>query len=364
MLLHHETILVIDEAGMLGTRDTAALVRATGRAERQLVLVGDDAQLLPRGSRQAAPPALAARLEAICLESNRGRRGTSERQALVDLRAGPPERGVAAYVLAGRVTVGRRRPRPSARAGLVTDWLDARRRGGDCLMIAARRRDARDLSRRAREALVAAGEVSRAGARASERRLRGRRSGDDAAQPARARRAERHAGHGGGGRTSRPGRSPSPRTMAGGWSFRARYLEAGHLAHGYAVTAHKAQGLTVERAFVLGGDEVYREWGYTALSRAREATRLYLVGGEPLRELLADDLGRPPRRRAARAAGGACCRPGAQPGAASWRSTPGRKRWRTPKPLRSRTPRPEDARRGARRQPGGASDRDLSARCR
>jgi ATP-dependent exoDNAse (exonuclease V) alpha subunit len=57
------------------------------------------------------------------------------------------------------------------------------------------------------------------------------------------------------------------------------------------VTAHKAQGLTVERAFVLGGDEVYREWGYTALSRARDATRLYLVGGEPARELVLDDPG-------------------------------------------------------------------------
>jgi hypothetical protein len=47
----------------------------------------------------------------------------------------------------------------------------------------------------------------------------------------------------------------------------------------------------VERAFVLGGEGVTREWGYTALSRARAETRLYLVGGEPLREVLAAELG-------------------------------------------------------------------------
>ena len=34
-----------------------------------------------------------------------------------------------------------------------------------------------------------------------------------------------------------------------------------------------------------------REWGYTALSRAREGTQVYLVGGEPMRELVAAELG-------------------------------------------------------------------------
>jgi hypothetical protein len=56
------------------------------------------------------------------------------------------------------------------------------------------------------------------------------------------------------------------------------YLEAGHVQHAYALTGHAAQGLTVERAFVLGTDRArLREWGYVALSRARVQTRLYLT---------------------------------------------------------------------------------------
>jgi hypothetical protein len=47
------------------------------------------------------------------------------------------------------------------------------------------------------------------------------------------------------------------------------------LQHGYAMTVHVAQGLTVGHAFVLAGSGLNRELGYTALSRGREANHLY-----------------------------------------------------------------------------------------
>jgi hypothetical protein len=57
--------------------------------------------------------------------------------------------------------------------------------------------------------------------------------------------------------------------------------------HGYAITGHKAQGMTTERAFVLGSEDLYKEWGYAAMSRGRQENRLYLVVGE---NPLADEI--------------------------------------------------------------------------
>jgi hypothetical protein len=47
------------------------------------------------------------------------------------------------------------------------------------------------------------------------------------------------------------------------------YAGDGRLDHGYASTAYRAQGATVDVAFVLGSDELYREWA-TPRSRATE----------------------------------------------------------------------------------------------
>ena len=52
------------------------------------------------------------------------------------------------------------------------------------------------------------------------------------------------------------------------------------LQHGYAMTVHVAQGLTVDHAFVLAGPGLNRELGYTAISRGRESNHLY-VAREP-----------------------------------------------------------------------------------
>jgi hypothetical protein len=96
-------------------------------------------------------------------------------------------------------------------------------------------------------------------------------------------------------------RSVSLRTADGtARELDSSYLDDGWLDHAYALTAHAAQGATVDRSFVLGSDELYREWGYTALSRHRAQARFYVVspgsveralpGLEPDRDAMAEDV--------------------------------------------------------------------------
>jgi ATP-dependent exoDNAse (exonuclease V) alpha subunit len=141
------SVVVLDEAGMVGTRDLAELARHAEEAGAKLVLVGDDAQL-PEIAAGGSFRALAEALGAIELADNRRQERAWERQALLDLREGRAQEALAAYRAHGRI---HQASDPNeARGALVADWLDAHRQGEDALMIAPRLADAADLSRRAR----------------------------------------------------------------------------------------------------------------------------------------------------------------------------------------------------------------------
>jgi hypothetical protein len=59
-----------------------------------------------------------------------------------------------------------------------------------------------------------------------------------------------------------------------------------HVQHAYALTAHTIQGGAVQWAGVVGRPEDFtRNWSYTALSRARDTTELFLIDAPTEREL-------------------------------------------------------------------------------
>ena len=143
-------VLVLDEAGMLGTRQLARVLDHITAAGGKLVLVGDHRQL-PELEAGGTFRALSRRTGAIRLEENRRQVAGWERDALDHLREGRAE--VALDLYAGR---GRLRCAPTsteARTALVDDWWSA----GDhdrSLIIARTRRDVAELSRLARRRMT------------------------------------------------------------------------------------------------------------------------------------------------------------------------------------------------------------------
>ena len=273
--------LVLDEAAMAETRLLARTLALVEEAGGKAILVGDPPPA-PRGRAGGLFAALVEREGALSLSGNRRQRDPEAREALAALRRGEGRDYLAYAERCGRLLVDD--DASALRARLLRDWWQAAR--GDLagsVMLAHRRVDVAELNAAARALMDAEGRLGR------ERLEVGGREFALGDRVVCLRNADRLGVRNGtrGTVVALEGtrRDLRVRTDRGDEVILPRhYLDAGHVRHAYALTGHASQGLTVERSFVLaraGGR--LREWGYVALSRAREETRLYLLvdEGEP-----------------------------------------------------------------------------------
>jgi conjugative relaxase-like TrwC/TraI family protein len=266
------SVLIVDEAGMVGTRALLELADHAAETESKLVLVGDDRQL-PELEAGGAFRGIAERIGCLDLRQVHRQAADWDRRALEQLRRGNVDAWAEKYREHARLVA--RRSATELREQLVSDWWHAARHGADSVMIAHRRTDVSQLNAAARVRMREGGRLrsedltigpfafavgDQVLVRKNDRRLgvvngaRGEVIGIDRDQDALRIKVDDRA-----------------------VTLNAGYLESGHLMHGYALTAHAAQGATVDQAFVLGSDDLYREWGYTALSRHYEMARFYVV---------------------------------------------------------------------------------------
>jgi len=272
-------VLVVDEAGMVGTRDLAALVRGAERGDSKLVLVGDTRQL-PEIEAGGALRSLAERLGAADLHEIRRQQEPWDRQAIGAFHRGDHDRWLGAQIEHGRVTVSA--TAPQAQRAVVDGWLaDTKDHGiGATIMLADRRETVRDLNHLARDRLHETGQLGQRELHAAGRafaegervlalrnhRGLGLRNGDRAAvvEVADDRTLTVRLDRG----NQRDVRIPTD------------YLEAGHLDHGYAATVHKTQGATIDTVHYLGSDHTSQEAALVAGSRHRHDFRLYVVDAD------------------------------------------------------------------------------------
>jgi conjugative relaxase-like TrwC/TraI family protein len=120
--LDARTVLVVDEAGMVGSRTLTRLLEHPQHAQAKVVLVGDDRQLAPIDA-GGGFRALRLRLGASELTENRRQHQAWEREALDLIRGGLVEEAVAAYQAHDRVLAAD--SKPAATLALLQDWWAA-----------------------------------------------------------------------------------------------------------------------------------------------------------------------------------------------------------------------------------------------
>jgi conjugative relaxase-like TrwC/TraI family protein len=287
-VLPERCVLVVDEAGMLGTRDYHQLLSSVTAVGGKLVAVGDPAQLgeIAAGGMFTR---LATRNTRAELAGNQRQVNAWERAALTQLRAGQVEPALAAYEKHGRIhthdSPGHLRER------IATDYLNALESGTDAfevIALATTRTDTDALNHTVRTTLQAAGRV-----------------GPD--QPC----ADRVFAV---GELVIVGRNDYPRDLHNGTRAQITTITPGQvqlrlddrravtvptswaaerLRPAYALTIHKAQGITVDTALVDATGISDRNAGYVALSRARTTTQIHQITDTTLSDTFNGDTEMP-----------------------------------------------------------------------
>jgi conjugative relaxase-like TrwC/TraI family protein len=277
--LERNSVLLVDEAGMVDSPSVARLIDHADAAQAKLVLVGDYEQLSEIES-GGLFRAIAERGDPITLDEVIRHRFDVEREGAKRIREGEGEQAIRLYRSEERVIVA---PDPEARREvMVNDWHQAHERGEDAVMIAKRNAEVDQLNELARAKMKAAG---RLGAGEVEVGGRGFAAGDEVITRVNDRKAAVYnrerwqvvevdvANH----RVVLLGLDQA-RTVELGAAYLAQVNPqsgAPALQHAYAITTYSAQGTTVERAYLAADASMDKQELYVATSRSRGETLIY-----------------------------------------------------------------------------------------
>ncbi|HTV10347.1 MAG TPA: MobF family relaxase [Acidimicrobiales bacterium] len=262
-------VMVCDEASMVPTRDLALLVALVEQAKAKLVLVGDHLQLGAVGAgglfRLLVADAKTAELGTVRRFSDRWEAGASLRLRDRDATV------LDEYLEHGRVVGG---GRAEAMEAAHRAWLGARAEGRSVVVMAPDHATVDQLALRARATRVVAGEVEEAAVAAGSQLVG---MGDEVVTTMNDRRLVTSSGAWvrNGDRWQVLTRRPDDSLLLSSLDGRGKVSVPGRyvkdsVALAYAVTVHKGQGLTTDRAILLVDGATTAEHLYVGMTRGRE----------------------------------------------------------------------------------------------
>lgn len=280
-LLQPCDVLVIDEAGMVGTRQMVRFVEETRRRGAKLVLIGDPEQLQPINA--GAPfRDITNQVDHARLTEIRRQKFEWQRLATLELAHGRTTDALQAY--ADHDAVEYSSTRSEAIASLVQDYMvDWELHGTEAsrLALAHRRKDVHAINQAIRIARKSSGELGGEILCKTEHGPRAFAAGDRILFTRND--AELGVRNGSLGTVEAVDQGQITIWIASTDAKKSRYLiiltdHHPAIDHGYATTIHKSQGITVDRTFVLSSPTMDRHLIYVAMSRHKSTAKLYTNG--------------------------------------------------------------------------------------
>ncbi|RWB99704.1 MAG: Ti-type conjugative transfer relaxase TraA [Mesorhizobium sp.] len=271
-MLTSRDVLVIDEAGMVGTRQLERVLSHAAEAGAKVVLVGDPQQLqaIEAG---AAFRSVHERHGGVEIGEVRRQREGWQRDATRDLATGRIGAAIQAFDTHGMLHAAQ--TREQARNDLIDRW-DRDRQASPArsrIILTHTNDEVRALNEAARGRLREAGNLGDDVRLTVERGERNFASGDSVMFL----RNERGLGVKNGTLGTIEQVSAQSMTVRtdDGRSVSFDLKDYDRIDHGYAATIHKAQGMTVDRTHVLATPGMDAHGSYVALSRHRDGTDLH-----------------------------------------------------------------------------------------
>jgi len=271
-LLTSRDVLVIDEAGMIGTRQMERVISEAEKRGAKVVLVGDPEQLqaIEAG---AAFRATAERHGSVEITQIRRQGEDWQRDATRHLATGRTAEAIASYDERGRIHAAD--TREQARGELIDRWDRDRGAapGATRIILTLTNDEVRALNIAARERLRSGGALGDDVAVRAERGERLFATGDRVMFL----KNERSLGVKNGtlGQVQFVTQSRIAVMLDDGRSVAFDVKDYANVDHGYAATVHKSQGVTVDRVHVLATPGLDRHAAYVALSRHRDSVDLH-----------------------------------------------------------------------------------------
>lgn len=271
-LLTSRDVLVIDEAGMVGTRQLERVLSHAAESGAKVVLVGD-AQQLQSIEAGAAFRSLHDRHGGVEITEVRRQREGWQRDATRDLATGGTGAAIHAYDAHGMVREAE--TREQARDDLIDRWDRDRQAAPDRsrIILTHTNDEVCALNEVARERMRKAGDLGEDVRVTVERGERSFAAGDRVMFL----QNERGLGVKNGtlGTVEQVGERSLSVRADDGRSVSFDLKDYNRIDHGYAATIHKAQGMTVDRTYVLATSGLDAHAGYVALSRHRDGMDLH-----------------------------------------------------------------------------------------